>query len=52
MTKKDAARLFGVPQTRITALQRGAVASFTIDELVAMLAHARIPVDVSVRPAA
>lgn len=52
LSKRDAARLFGVPQPRITALRRGAVGSFTIDELVAMLAHARIPVEVSVRPAA
>jgi predicted XRE-type DNA-binding protein len=52
LTKKDAAKLFGVPQPRITALRRGAVGSFTIDELIAMLAHARIPVDVSVRTAA
>jgi len=51
LAKKDAAKLFGVAQTRITALRRGAVDSFTIDELVAMLAHAQIPVDVSVRPA-
>jgi predicted XRE-type DNA-binding protein len=52
LTKKDAARLFGVPQPRITALRRGAVASFTIDDLVGMLAHAHIQVDVSVRTAA
>jgi predicted XRE-type DNA-binding protein len=52
LAKKDAARLFGVPQTRITASRRGAVGSFTIDELVAMLAHAHIPVEVSVRTAA
>ena len=52
LTKKEAARLFGVSQPRITALQRGAIGSFTIDELVAMLAHAHIPVEVSVRPAA
>ena len=52
LTKKDAAKLFGVPQPRITALRRGAVGSFTIDELVGMLAHARIHVDVSVRTAA
>jgi len=52
LTKKDASKLFGVPQPRIAALRRGAVGSFTIDELVAMLAHARIPVEVSARPAA
>ena len=52
LTKKDAARLFGVPQPRITALRRGAVASFTIDELVGMLAHAHIHVGVSVSSAA
>jgi predicted XRE-type DNA-binding protein len=52
LTKKVAAKLFGVPQPRIAALRRGAVGSFTIDELIAMLAHARIPVDVSVRTAA
>jgi len=52
LTKKDAAKLFGVPPPRITALRRGAVGSFTIDELVGMLAHAHIQVDVSVRTAA
>jgi predicted XRE-type DNA-binding protein len=52
LTKKDAARLFGVAQPRITALQRGTVGSFTIDEIVGMLAHAHIQVDVSVRTAA
>lgn len=52
LTKKDAARLFGVSQSRITALRRGAVGAFSIDELVAMLAHAHIHVDVSVRTAA
>jgi predicted XRE-type DNA-binding protein len=52
LTKKDAARLFGVTQPRITALQRGAVGSFTIDALVGMLAHAHIQGDVSVRTAA
>lgn len=52
LTKKDAARLFGVPQTRVTALRRGAVGAFTINELVGMLAHARIHVEVSVRTAA
>jgi predicted XRE-type DNA-binding protein len=52
LTKKNAAKLFGVPQPRITALRRGAVGSFSIDELVGMLARARIHVDVSVRTAA
>lgn len=52
LTKKDAAKLFGVTQPRITALRQGAVDSFTIDELVGMLANAHILVDVSVRTAA
>ena len=52
LTKKDAAKLFGVPQPRITALRRGAVGSFSIDELVGMLARANIHVDVTVRTAA
>ena len=52
LTKKEAAVLFGVDQPRITALRRGDVSDFTIDELVGMLAHAQIPIDVSVRTAA
>jgi len=51
LTTKQAATRFGVAQPRITALQRGAVGSFTIDELVGMLAHAHIQVGVSVRTA-
>lgn len=44
----DAAALFGVSQPRISDLVRGKIDAFTIDSLVNMLAHAGIPVEVSV----
>lgn len=52
LTKKDAAKLFGVTQARITALRRGHIDSFTSDELVSMLAHAGMQVEVNVKAAA
>jgi predicted XRE-type DNA-binding protein len=52
LTKKDAAKLFGVTQARITALRRGEIDAFTSDELFAMLAHAGMHVEVNVNAAA
>ena len=52
LTKKEAARLFGVTQARITSLRRGIIDSFTSDELFAMLAHAGMHVEVNVKAAA
>ncbi len=52
LTKKEAAKLFGVTQARITALRRGQIDSFTSDELVAMLAHLGMRVEVSVKASA
>lgn len=52
LTKKEAAKLFGVTQARITALRRGEIGAFTSDELVAMLAHLGMRVEVSVKATA
>lgn len=52
LTKKEAAKLFGVTQARITALRRGKIDSFTSDELFSMLAHAGMHVEVNVKAAA
>jgi predicted XRE-type DNA-binding protein len=48
LKQKDAARLFGVSQPRISDVKRGKMDAFTIDSLVDMLAHAgmRVKVDV------
>lgn len=48
LKQKDAAKLFGVSQPRISDLKRGKMEAFTIDSLVTMLAHAgmRVKVDV------
>jgi predicted XRE-type DNA-binding protein len=51
LSKKEAAALFGVTQPRITALKRGRIDEFTKDELIGMLAHVGIHVDVNVRSA-
>lgn len=48
LTQQDAAVLFGVPQPRISELVRGKINLFSIDKLVAMLAHAGIEVDLVV----
>ena len=50
LTRKDAATLFGVTQTRITALRRGDIGAFTSDELIAMLGHAGMRVEVDIKP--
>lgn len=48
LKQKDAAKLFGVSQPRISDLKRGKMDAFTIDSLVTMLAQAgrRVKVDV------
>ena len=48
LKQKDAAKLFGVSQPRISDLKRGKMDAFTIDSLVTMLASAgmRVKVDV------
>jgi predicted XRE-type DNA-binding protein len=52
LSKKDAAKLFGVSQQRITALMRGNIDAFTDDDLRAMLAHAGMRADPPGRAAA
>ena len=49
LRQKEAARLFGVSQPRISDLVRGKLDTFTIDSLVTMLAHAGVSVDLKVR---
>ena len=48
LKQKDAAKLFGVSQPRISDIKRGRMDAFTIDSLVTMLAHAgrRVRIDV------
>jgi predicted XRE-type DNA-binding protein len=48
LTQGEAAELFGVPQPRISELVGGKIRLFSIDKLVAMLAHAEIEVDLVV----
>lgn len=48
LKQKDAAKLFGVSQPRISDLKRGKVDAFTIDSLVNMLGNARMRVNVTV----
>jgi predicted XRE-type DNA-binding protein len=48
LRQKDAAKLFGVSQPRISDLMRGKLDAFTIDSLVTMLAHAGMGVRVTV----
>ncbi len=52
LKQREAARLFGVSQPRISELLRGKLDSFTIDSLVNMLAHAGIGLEVKVADAA
>jgi len=42
LTQRDAAKLFGVTQPRISDLNRGKIDRFTLDALVNMLAHAGV----------
>jgi predicted XRE-type DNA-binding protein len=48
LKQKDAAKLFGVSQPRISDLKRGKMDAFTIDSLVTMLARAGMRVKVNV----
>lgn len=48
LKQKDAAKLFGVSQPRISDVKRGKMDAFTIDSLVEMLAHAGMRVKVNV----
>ncbi|HET7234666.1 MAG TPA: helix-turn-helix transcriptional regulator [Longimicrobium sp.] len=52
LTEEDAANRFGVPQARIAELRRGKISLFTTEQLVAMLAHAGMQVEVNVQAAA
>lgn len=52
LKQKDAARLFGASQPRISDVMRGKIHEFTIDSLVNMLGHAGMRVEVSVSPRA
>jgi len=51
LTQKDAAKLFGVTQPRVSDLVRGKIDLFSIDMLVRMLASAGVRVSVTVEPA-
>jgi predicted XRE-type DNA-binding protein len=48
LKQRDAARLFGVSQPRISELVHGKIDQFSIDSLVNMLAHAGFTVEVRV----
>lgn len=52
LRQREAARLFGVSQPRISELVHGKIDQFSIDSLVNMLAHAGFRVEVSVPAAA
>lgn len=52
LTQKDAAKLFGVSQPRISDLMRGRISLFSVDTLISMLTHAGLKVDVRVRRSA
>jgi len=52
LTQKQAAKKFGVSQTRISDLFRGKIALFSVDTLISMLTHAGLKVDVKVRRSA
>ena len=48
----EAAKLFGVTQAIVKKLVRGKIREFTMDQLVKMLTHAGMHVEVSIRAAA
>lgn len=50
LKQKDAAKLFGVSQPRISEVMRGKIDAFTIDSLVNMLGNAGMRVTVAVAP--
>ena len=49
LTQAQAAALFGVTQPRVSDLVRGKIERFSIDTLVAMLGHAGIQVQFTLR---
>lgn len=49
LTQVQAAKLLGVTQPRISDLRRGKIDRFSIDTLVAMLAHAGVKVSFSTK---
>lgn len=51
-TQKEAAKLLGVTQPRISDLMRGKIERFTIDMLVNMLAHIGLHVEMKLKKAA
>ncbi len=52
LTQKEAAKLLGVTQPRISDLMRGKIDLFSIDTLVNMLAAAGLQVEISLKKAA
>jgi predicted XRE-type DNA-binding protein len=52
LNQKDAAKLFGVTQPRVSDLMRGKIELFGLDSLVNMLAAAGLHLEVSVARAA
>ncbi|MCK5228162.1 MAG: XRE family transcriptional regulator [Desulfobulbaceae bacterium] len=52
LTQKEAAKLLGVTQPRISDLVRGKIDRFTIDMLINMLSQAGIKVDITIKKAA
>ena len=48
LTQAQAAKLFGVTQPRVSDVIRGRLHRFSIDALVGMLAHAGVPVHLSI----
>jgi predicted XRE-type DNA-binding protein len=52
ITQKEAAKLLGVSQPRISDLVRGKIDRFTIDMLINMLSRVGIMVDITVKKAA
>lgn len=49
LTQRQAAKLFGVTQPRISDLNRGKINLFSVDTLIAMLARAGMKVELKIR---
>ena len=52
VSKREAAKKFGVSQPRLNDLMRGKIEKFSLDALVNMLAHAGMRIELRVRKAA
>ncbi|MBC7104015.1 MAG: XRE family transcriptional regulator [Parvibaculum sp.] len=52
LTQKDAAKMFGITQPRVSDLVRGKIDLFSLDTLVNMATAAGLQVDMKVRKAA